>query len=122
MNLDKVEELIDLLKSHHLELTANRHDSEEVREAWQELEWQIKGTGKHWTFHIEMESRNQKRTGNIGTAFKEFFTAHKEWARKKPDTFRVKDGVEKMWHDANPEPGTRDNPFEASNGIKIYYV
>lgn len=124
MNLDKVEDLVETLKEHHLEsLEGGALNVQKVAsKQWDELERQLKGTGKHWTFHVEMESRNQQRSGNIETAFEEFFDAHIEWARKKPDAYRVKDEVEKMWHDANPEPGTRDNPFEASNGIKIYYV
>lgn len=124
MNLDKVEDLVEKLKEHHLKLLEDVGGPAQkiASKHWLKLESQLKGTGKHWTFHVEMESRNQQRKGNIEVAFHEFFEAHDKWNRRKPDDYRAEEEFKKIWRDANPEPGTRDNPFEASNGIKIYYV
>lgn len=73
-------------------------------------------------FFIESDDKNQCWHGNIDKAFKEFFEAKdREFSKQEKRMI----GIEENWEDADyvqTELGKgRENSFEASSGLKIYW-
>lgn len=72
-------------------------------------------------FHMVFAHRKQKRSGNAEQALIEYAKARLLWEKETQRYFEEHGESAKTWNNAPEEPGTKQNKFEATNGVKVWW-